>query len=265
MGILNLTDDSFHAASRVAGIDDLLRRAERMLTDGADVLDVGAESTRPGATPLGEKEELDRLIPALRALRKSFPDAVLSADTYKGKVALAAAESGADIINDIGGFELDPDMPACAARTGLPVVLSHIRGTPSNMQNAPAYDDLPGDMNLYFQEKINQAEQAGLAADRLILDPGLGFGKRGEDNLVILQQVESLSVFGRPLLIGHSRKKFTGIYTGAGDTDDRLQGTLAVSAILEGRVHMVRVHDVKENRQALSMARAIREASPWRS
>lgn len=265
MGILNLTDDSFHAASRVAGVEDLLRRAEKMLEDGADVLDVGAESTRPGATPLGEKEELDRLIPAIRALRKSFPDAVLSVDTYKGKVAIEAAEAGTDIINDVGGFGLDPDMLTCAAKTGLPVVLSHIRGRPADMQRAPAYDDLLGELNLYFQEKISEAERAGLPQDRLLLDPGLGFGKRTEDNLTILKQTESLSAFGRPLLFGHSRKKFTGLCTGAEETDDRLQGTIAISAILEGRVQLVRVHDVKENRQALNMARAIREVPIWLS
>ncbi len=263
MGILNLTGDSFHAASRIGDIDDLLRRAETMLQDGADVLDVGAESTRPGATPLGEKEELDRLIPAVEALRKSFPDAVLSVDTYKGNVALRAAEAGADIINDIGGFALDPDMLTCAASSGLPVVLSHIRGKPADMQRAPFCDDLLSELNLHFRESIAKAEQAGLSSDRLLLDPGLGFGKRAEDNLTILKQAESLNVFGRPLLFGHSRKKFTGLCTGAEKTEDRLQATTAVSAVLEGRVQLVRVHDVKENRQALSMARAIREAPTW--
>ena len=261
MGILNLTEDSFHSESRVAGMDGLLTRARAMLSDGADVLDVGAESTRPGAKPLGESEELGRLIPALKALRNAFPDAVISADTYKGKVALAAAEAGADIVNDIGGFGLDSGMLACAARTGLPYVLSHIKGTPADMQSAPAYDDLLSELNAYFKTKIDEAERAGLPKERILIDPGLGFGKRMEDNLSILKEVESLGALGCPLLLGHSRKKFTGIATGATDTDDRLNGTIAVSALLEGRVQMIRVHDVRENKQALGMARAVRTAS----
>ncbi|MDR1875586.1 MAG: dihydropteroate synthase [Synergistaceae bacterium] len=265
MGILNLTEDSFYPASRLKNLDDLLRRAETMLEDGADVLDVGAESTRPGSLPLGGDEELARLVPALRALRNAFPDAVLSVDTYKGKVALEAAREGADIINDVGGFGLDADMLACAAGTGLPCILSHIRGTPADMQHTVPYDDLLGDIDVWFREKMATAEHAGLARERLVLDPGLGFGKRGEDNLLILKEAETLSVFGRPVLIGHSRKKFTGTATGAESADDRLAGTLAVSALLEGRVQMIRVHDVKENRRALAMARAVREASSCRS
>ncbi|MDR3265571.1 MAG: dihydropteroate synthase [Synergistaceae bacterium] len=265
MGILNVTKDSFYAASRVENGDDLLRRAGTMLKDGADVLDVGAESTRPGAAPLDEREELDRLIPALKILREAFPDAVLSADTYKGRVAAEAARAGADIINDVGGFGLDPDMLACASGTGLPCVLSHIRGTPADMQHIPPCDDPVGDLDAWFREKMEAAERAGLSRERIIIDPGLGFGKRGEENLLIIKEAESLSVFGRPVLIGHSRKKFTGLSTGAESVDDRLTGTLAVSALLEGRVQMIRAHDVKENARALAMARAVREASLWRS
>ena len=262
MGILNLTADSFHPASRIAGTDELLHRAEGMLRDGADVLDIGAESTRPGASPLGEDAELDRLMPALKALREAFPEAVLSVDTYKGGVALAVAEAGlADIVNDVGGFELDPRMLECAARSGLPYVLSHIRGTPSDMQSAPDYDDLLSEMNAYFQRKLAEAEDAGLPRERIMLDPGLGFGKRMRDNLLILRELESLAVFGCPVLIGYSRKKFTGTATETADTEDRLSGTAAVSALIEGRVQMTRVHDVRENRRALLMARAIREVS----
>ncbi|MDR1377624.1 MAG: dihydropteroate synthase [Synergistaceae bacterium] len=261
MGILNLTEDSFHAQSRVKNLDDLLTRAASLLQDGAHVLDLGAESTRPGSSPLPESDELTRLIPALKALRESFPNAILSVDTYKGKVALAAAEAGADIINDVGGFGLDPHMLSCAAETGLPYVLSHIKGTPADMRNVPPYEDLLGVLNVYFREKIEEAERAGLPRKRLILDPGLGFGKKMEDNLLILREVESLSVFGLPTLVGYSRKRFTGTVTGAADadTDDRLTGTVALSALLEGRVQMTRVHDVKENLRALLMARAVRE------
>jgi dihydropteroate synthase len=260
MGILNLTEDSFHPASRVKDIDGLLRRAESMLKDGAHVLDVGAESTRPGAAPVSVEDETARLVPAIKALRESFPDAVLSADTYKGKTALAAAEAGADVINDVGGFALDAEMLVCAARTGLPYVLSHIKGTPRDMQDAPSYEDLLAELNGYFSAKIKEAERAGLPKERIIIDPGLGFGKRTCDNLLILKQIESLGVFGRPILVGHSRKKFTEAVTGAAYAEDRLAGTVAVTALMEGRAQLVRVHDVKDNKNALLMARAIMEA-----
>jgi dihydropteroate synthase len=257
MGVLNLTEDSFHAASRVS-MDDLLRRAGAMLEDGADMLDLGAESTRPGSTPVSEEEELNRLIPAIKAVRNSFPDAVISADTYKGRTALAAAEAGADMINDIGGFSLDQGMLTCAARTGLPYVLSHIKGTPSDMQDFPVYDNLLGELNAYFHMKLEAAELAGLPVERIIIDPGLGFGKRTEDNLLILKEIESLGVFGRPILLGCSRKKFIGAVTRTPRPDDRFAGTIAVSALMEGRAHVARVHDVKENKEALLMARAIK-------
>ena len=260
MGILNFTEDSFHAASRVASLDDILRRAYAMLADGADILDIGVESTRPGSAPIALEDELERLIPAIKKLRKSFPDAVISADTYKGKTALAAADAGADIINDVGGFSLDSDMLECAVRSELPYVLSHIKGTPRNMQDSPTYENLLGELNAYFQMKINEAEQAGLSRERIIIDPGFGFGKRTEDNLLILKELETLSVFGRPILLGYSRKKFTGTITDAPNTDDRLAGTIAVSALTEGRAQMIRVHDVRENKNALLMARAIKEA-----
>lgn len=265
MGILNITPDSFHAPSRVADETELLRRAEAMLSAGADILDLGAESTRPGSAPTPESEELERLLPRLSAVRRAFPEAVLSVDTYKGNVALAAADAGADIINDVGGFGLDGSMLSCAARTGLPYVLSHIQGTPATMQNSPSYDDLLTELQLYFQKKMHEAELAGMSRDRIILDPGLGFGKRGEDNLLILKELESFRSLGRPLLIGHSRKGFTGTVTRAADAAGRLQGTTAISALLEGQAQILRVHDVERNHQAMLMARAIREVAPWRS
>ena len=176
MGILNLTPDSFYAPSRIEGSwgakhppvlssellsadrDVLLQRAEAMLEEGADILDLGAESTRPGASPLSEDEELNRLLPALRALRRAFPSAVLSVDTYKGSVALAAAEEGADLINDIGGGSLDAGMFHCAARTGLPYVLGHMEGTPVTMKDIPDPKDLMTKLYLYFQERLRAAE-----------------------------------------------------------------------------------------------------------
>lgn len=259
MGILNLTPDSFHADSRVLNVDDLLKRAEKMLCEGADILDLGAESTRPGSAPLSSEEELLRLLPALKALRNAFPDAIISIDTYKGKVAYAAAESGADIINDISGFSLDNEMTTFLASTNLPYVLSHIRGAPSTMHNLPPCPDLLGEIHLYFQGKINQLESLGLRHDRIILDPGLGFAKKAQDNLLIIKELESLKSFGLPLMIGHSRKKFTRTLTGGEDALNSLIGTVALSALLEGRTQILRVHDVHENKLALRMAQALRE------
>ena len=186
---------------------------------------------------------------------------MISVDTYKGTVARAAAEEGADVINDVGGFLLDEAMLPCAAATGLPYILSHIKGHPSTMQDVPPSEDLMTELHLYFEERLRAAEAAGLSRDRIILDPGIGFGKGGQENLTLLKELEALRVHGLPVLIGHSRKRFTS--SGEDRPGDRLQRTAAVSALLEGRVEMIRVHDVRENRQALSMAQAIRRAAPW--
>ena len=254
MGILNLTPDSFHSPSRVTGEEDLLARAEAMLKEGADLLDLGAESTRPGASPLSEEEELSRLLPGLRALRRAFPDAVLSVDTYKGRVALAAAEEGADLINDVSGGSLDGTMFACAARTGLPYVMGHMEGTPATMKAIPDPEDLMTKLHGYFREKLRTAEEAGLSPERVILDPGIGFAKRGNSDRLLIKEAEALRGLGQPLLFGHSMKGVTG---------KTLEGTVALSALLEGRVEIIRVHDVGPNRQGLSVARAVREAEPW--
>jgi dihydropteroate synthase len=150
-------------------------------------------------------------------------------------------------------------MLSCAAKTGLPYVLSHIKGTPADMQNVPPYDDLLGEVVRYFHLKIEEAERAGLPRERLILDPGLGFGKKARDNLLLVREIESLGVFGRPVLVGYSRKRFTGAAAGTEGVENRLFGTAALSALVEGRVQMTRVHDIRENREALSVARAVRE------
>ena len=254
MGILNLTPDSFHAPSRVTGEEDLLLRAGDMLKEGAELLDLGAESTRPGASPLSEEEELSRLLPGLRALRRAFPEAVISVDTYKGRVALAAAEEGADIINDVSGGSLDETMFACAARTGLPYVLGHMEETPATMAAIPDPEDLITKLHGYFQERLRAAEEAGLSRERVILDPCIGFGKRGNSDRLLIKEAEALRGLGRPLLFGHSMKGVTG---------KSLEGTVALSALLEGRVEILRVHDVGPNHQALDVARAVREATPW--
>lgn len=246
MAILNLTPDSFFAGSR---IDErgIIERAGKFLDEGAYILDVGAESTRPGATPVHEAEEAERLLPALRLLRREFPDAIISVDTYKAEIARLSAGEGADIINDISGFGFDPDMAGTIAGLNIPYVLSHITGTPADMAGKESHENILGEMDIYFAEKLSVLEDFGVKRGNVILDPGLGFGKSAGDNFTVLKNIESLAGFGLPVMIGHSRKRFTG----------GLSGTLAVTAMSAGRVSLLRVHDVAENMEALRVAEGI--------
>ncbi|MGI6253508.1 MAG: dihydropteroate synthase [Aminivibrio sp.] len=260
MGILNLTADSFYEGSRVSGEEELLKRALAMVEGGAAVLDVGAESTRPGSESLPEEEELARLIPAIRLLRKEFPGVIISADTWKGAVARQAMDAGADIINDISGLAFDPDLAGAVAGSGAALVLSHIQGTPRDMQQNPTYEDTVRDILRYFDERLRHAEEAGIDRERIIIDPGIGFGKSYGDNLRILNGLEAFQIFGRPLLVGHSRKAFIGRALGLNTPEDRLEGTLALTAMCAMKgASMVRVHDVKENARVLAMVAAVGE------
>lgn len=254
MGILNVTPDSFHAPSRIDSESDLLKRAEKMLEDGASVLDIGAESTRPGSVRISAEEEQSRLLPALRALRRSFPEAVISVDTYRGSTALAAAENGADIINDVSGFEADDEMLTCAVKTGLPYVLSHIKGGLDDIASPAPSDDILSELNVYFRSKLARLKDAGMDERMVIIDPGLGFGKTRNEDLVILKEIGSLRAIGRPILVGHSMKRLTGKNPAA---------TTAVSAMIEGRAELLRVHDTAENMCAVMMARAVRKSDTW--
>ena len=239
MAIMNLTPDSFYDESRVKE-SEILSRAEKFLSEGAYILDLGAESTRPGSEKVSEEEELKRLIPSLKILRKEFPDVLISVDTYKPNVAKISASEGADIINDISGFEFDEKMPEIVSELKIPYVLSHIKNDNEH------YENLIGEINSYFNKKLNLLEN-----ENIILDPGIGFGKNEDENFKIIKNIESLKIFGLPILVGHSRKRFT---------EKSLTGTLAVTAILNGHVNILRVHDVKDNLNALLMARKISEA-----
>ena len=253
MGILNVTPDSFYAASRVDE-KGIVSRAEEMLNDGAYILDVGGESTRPGAVAVSEEEELRRLVPTLRILRREFPEAIISADTYKPEVARAAVSEGADMINDVSGFTFGCGMPEVIAELKIPYVLSHIRGVPESMAESKPYEDIVRELAEYFGEKLEVLERAGVERERVIIDPGLGFGKGVEDNFAVLKDVESLRVWGCAVMLGHSRKRFTGTGT------ERLAGSVAVSAIMAGKVSVLRVHDVKESAAALRVATGINSA-----
>jgi dihydropteroate synthase len=251
MGVLNLTQDSFYYTSRIEDECKLISKAHKMLEDGADILDLGAESTRPGAVPVSAEDERERIIPSIKILRKEFPDAIISADTQKPEIALLAAESGADIINDVGN---DPAMGNIALLTGLPLVVTH--------REAFSANDVIGSVMSNISERIKALRENGVKS--IIVDPGIGFGKYGNDNMKLLKSIGSLRSFGLPILAGHSRKKFLDIEDKgkkiAPEPEDRLAGTLAISALVASclaHIEIIRVHDVLENVRAVRTAEAI--------
>ncbi|WP_317128190.1 dihydropteroate synthase [Hymenobacter persicinus] len=256
MGILNLTPDSFFAASRVSAATpdhtDLLGRAEAMLQAGAAVLDLGGYSSRPGAEHVTEEEEMQRLLPAVEAVRRAFPEAFISVDTFRSSVAAAAVAAGADILNDISGGELDADMFATAGRLQVPYVLMHMRGTPQTMTTLTDYPDgLVPELVRYFRDKLAALRAAGVAD--VVLDPGFGFAKNAEQNHELLGRLRELELFGLPMLAGLSRKAM--LYRPLGLTPEAaLPGTVAVNtmALLNG-VSLLRVHDVPEAVQTIRL------------
>ena len=257
MGILNITPDSFYDGGRYDAFDRAVERGLQMVAEGADILDVGGESTRPGSRPISAQQEIDRVVPVIEALGAKT-DAVLSIDTTKAAVARAALASRATLVNDVSALRFDSEMPQLIAETDAYVVLMHMLGTPASMQKAPAYKDVVEDIAAFLEERRRVAEAAGIAHDRVILDPGIGFGKTLAHNLAILQSVQRFSKTGSPVMIGLSRKAFLGAILDV-PADDRLVGTIAANAIaaLNG-ADILRVHDVKEGRQAADMAIRLR-------
>lgn len=257
MGIINITPDSFYPDSRIKK-DDLLRTVTEYIEKGADILDLGGESTRPGADVVSLEEELERVIPAVKIIREHF-DIPISVDTYKAEVAREAILNGADIINDISGLQSDPEMVNVVKETGAPVVIMHIKGTPKNMQENPTYTDVIKEICEYFIERIEFATSKGIKKEQIILDPGIGFGKRLKDNLEILKYADEFKMFGCPLLIGASRKSLIRDVLNL-EVDKRLPGTLAITAkALEKGANIIRVHDIEENRHVIDMLDAINE------
>jgi len=257
MGILNVTPDSFFDGGRHARVDAALRHAEALLDAGADIIDVGGESSRPGADPVSEAEELARTRPVVEAIWKRFA-VPLSIDTMKSEVARAALEAGASIINDISAMEYDPAMLEIPQAFGAGVVLNHMRGTPADMQRAPAYQDVVGEVRDYLKGRVQLLAAMGLPADRIAVDPGIGFGKRVKDNYALLEHLEALDGLGCPILVGASRKSFIA-KTGGLQDSDRLIPSIAIAlyAALKG-TSILRVHDVSETREALTMIAALR-------
>ena len=259
MGALNVTPDSFSDGGLYFDKEKAIVQGLRMVKEGADIIDIGGESTRPGSKPLKLEEELRRVIPVIESLVKEV-DIPISIDTYKSAVAQRAIEAGAEMINDISGLHFDHSLAQVAAKEDTPLILMHIRGTPETMQKDVHYDSLFSEILQYLKESIQRAESAGLDPQQIIIDPGVGFGKTLEDNLLIIKNLFEFRILGKPILLGTSRKSFIGKILNA-DVTDRLEGTLSSIAIgvLNG-AHIIRCHDVLQAKKAIAVADAIHMA-----
>jgi dihydropteroate synthase len=257
MGILNATPDSFSDGGRFAATDRALAHAREMASEGADVIDIGGESTRPGASPVPEDEELRRIIPLIERLSAELP-LPISVDTYKSSVAKRALQAGASIVNDISGLRFSPDMAKVAAEYGAGVVIMHIKGTPRSMQQDPVYTDVVGEIMAYLEEGIEIAVRAGVDREKVMIDPGIGFGKTLEHNLTVLSRLDEFRALGRPIVLGASRKKFIGTVLNVPVPEERAFGTAAAVALgIEHGANMVRVHDVASMAQVARVTDAI--------
>lgn len=259
MGILNTTPDSFYEMSRLETTDSALSKAMQMIEEGADILDIGGESTRPNSDPVSQEEEINRVIPLIEKIRKINKDILISVDTYRAKTAEEAIKSGADIINDISAMTFDENMAGVVAKYNVPVILMHIKGTPKDMQKNPAYDDVVSEVMLFLRDRIDYAVSRGISRDKIILDPGIGFGKGFEHNMELIRRVDELHKLECPVLLAVSRKSSIGTATGNLPSSERLEGTIAVSCYASLRdIEMVRVHDVKENKRAVMMIEVLK-------
>jgi dihydropteroate synthase len=256
MGVINVTPDSFSDSGAYFDKDKAVAQGLELEKQGADILDIGGESTHPGSDPISVKEELKRIIPVIKELRKRTK-VLISVDTTKAKVAEAALAEGADIINDISAFRFDDRMPLLASETGAPVILMHMKGVPKSMQNNPYYEDLYEEIRCFLAERIDRATAYGIKREKIIIDPGIGFGKSLEHNLAIINNLQFLEGLGRPILVGISRKSFIGKILNL-PPQERAEGTIAsaILSILKG-AHILRVHDVEQVKRAITVAEAI--------
>lgn len=253
MGILNLTPDSFSDGGRYADVPSAVERAMEMTRAGASIVDIGAESTRPGSDPVPPEVQLDRIMPVLHGLLEVDCPAVISVDTSSAEVAGSALDAGAGMVNDVTALS-DPDMTEVVARAGVPVVLMHMRGTPRNMQDAPVYVDVLEEVYSFLESRIESAGTGGIDRNRIVVDPGIGFGKRHDDNLKLIGRLREFSWLGCRTLLGHSRKSFLGAITGINDAALRDGASHLISAVTYGSADILRVHDVMGTVQALSIA-----------
>jgi len=261
MGILNLTPDSFSDGGKYSGLNDALKQVERMLAEGVDIIDIGGESTRPGSDSVAAPEQQQRVVPVIEAIRQQLKSAILiSIDTTSSAVAKAALAAGANIINDVSAGQDDEAILALAAQTYVPIILMHSQGTPKTMQNNPYYDDVVREVIDALKKRINAALKAGIKKENIALDPGIGFGKRKQDNLDLLAHLDALVALGFPVLLGTSRKRFMGTLCDVTEPSELVTATAVTTALgVMAGVRIFRVHDVKENRQAADVAWAIKQ------
>ena len=261
MGILNVTPDSFSDGGLFYNTDEAVSHALQLIEDGIDIIDIGGESTRPGAEKISEEEEIQRTIPVVKQIRELSSEIIISIDTTKPIVAQKAIQYGANIINDISGFSFDNKMIDVVRESKVPVIIMHMQGEPSNMQNNPVYDDLIIDISSFFKSKIKLAIDAGIKKEQIILDPGIGFGKTVSDNFQLINQLNEFCKLGLPIMIGPSRKSFIGTTLDL-PVDDRLEGTAAAVAVgVMNGARIVRVHDVKEIKRVVTIVEKIRTAA----
>ena len=257
MGVVNVTPDSFSDGGEFLDPDAAVAHARRLLEEGAAILDVGGESTRPGAAPVNADEELRRVLPVLERLSAGAPGVELSIDTTKRAVAAAALEAGARLVNDVSAFRFEPELAGLVADHGARCVLMHMLGEPRTMQTDPRYGDVVSDVKSFLEQRLAFAVGEGVPEDRVLLDPGIGFGKTVEHNLELLRRLEEIVAIGRPVVVGTSRKSFLGKLAGGRPEDERLPGTIATNVIaLERGASVFRVHDVAQVVEALAVAAA---------
>ncbi|MDD5271799.1 MAG: dihydropteroate synthase [Methylovulum sp.] len=259
MGILNVTPDSFSDGGCYGDVASAILQVKKMLGEGVDIIDIGGESTRPGAEPVAADEQIRRVVPVITAIRQ-FTDTLISIDTTSSTVAAAALAAGANMINDVSGGKNDADILALAAKAEVPIILMHSQGTPKTMQDNPYYEEVVREVLAALQERIKAALDAGIKKDNIAIDPGIGFGKRKQDNLDLLAHLEVLVALGFPVLLGTSRKRFMGSICDVSEPTELVTATAVTTALgVMAGVKMFRVHDIKENRQAADVAWAIRQ------
>jgi len=262
MGILNITPDSFSDGGKFTDLNIALQQVLRMQAEGVDIIDIGGESTRPGSDPVTVTEQIQRVVPVITAIRQQLNcELAISIDTTSSVVAKAALEAGATMINDVSGGRADPDILTLAATTNTPIILMHSLGTPKTMQDHPYYDDVLAEVIAALKQCVAAALQAGIKKENIILDPGIGFGKRKQDNLSLLAHLDALVALGFPVLLGASRKRFMGTLCDVSEPSELVTATAVTTALgVMAGVRLFRVHDVKENKQAADVAYAIRKS-----
>ena len=260
MGVLNVTPDSFSDGGQFNEINSAILHVDKMLKNGADIIDIGGESTKPGSEPVSANEESKRIVPIIRTIKNEYKDILISVDTYKSSVAKKAIEAGADFVNDISGLTFDDEMVSLLAQRNIPVVIMHINGKPKTMQKNILYSDLISDMKRFFIKQCDYAINSGIKENNIIIDPGIGFGKTFDHNFTLLKRLKEFGDLGFPILIGPSRKAFIGDVLNL-PSNERVEGTIAtiVAGILNG-ANIIRVHDVKQIKRATIVTEKILKA-----